>query len=153
MKTIKQGFRFPVSNLHFISSYPTTYVTKTEAPMKKSWKGNIVDVQLFNHFDTKGPTYLSDYLLYFILIYVICPMLPGRISLFIFMIFYITLHILHYSTMFLSIAYFASGNVIIYMIIWYRTLSQSRRNIYIYNLFILFWKKEHDMPRGDPHAF
>jgi hypothetical protein len=53
MKTIIKGFGFPVSKLHFISLYPDIYTTKTAAPMKKSWKGNIVDTKLFHHSMSK----------------------------------------------------------------------------------------------------
>ncbi len=53
MKSITKGFGFPVSKLHFISSYPDIYTTKTSAPMKKSWKGNIVDTNLFHHWISK----------------------------------------------------------------------------------------------------
>jgi hypothetical protein len=69
-------------------------------------------------------------------------MSPRRFCLFIFMIFCITLDIFYCSTMLLSIDYFAWGSAIIYMIIWYRSLSQLRSDIYIF-LFILFWKKEY----------
>jgi hypothetical protein len=64
--------------------------------------------------------------------------------------FYITLHILYWSTV-LSIAYFAWGRAIIYLKIWCRSLSQLKRKIYIF-LFILFWKKESDDVRIS-HAF
>ncbi len=86
MKTITKGFGFPVSKMLFISSYFTINDTKTVSLMIKSWKGNIVDDQLFNRSDAKCPSkatssmfklfksvYLhrlfhmgeSDYLLYF----------------------------------------------------------------------------------------